>query len=244
MYDKSLPPPSASSLLVGDGDDISGNVHLRACAHSPESSSTVREAPIINASERRSLRPELNVKTAAIISVLVFCAVYSTLLDFHYQQTYQRLYSDRGVSSLFDAPHREEVDAPQLEEEGGQIRSLGFGAQDDHQRVQREQIQQNSTGDSPNATSSFKVDAYSFPTVQERLQYYMGDWFNKTDWSVPDCNLVKDEHNHSNIVYNQVHLLTTKSIKECMYSGLDSPKSNIGNTYCKDAYSFINTTTT
>ena len=108
MYDKISPRPSASSL-VGDDDDSSDNVHLRACVHLPESSSTVREAPIINASERRSLRPKLNVKTAAIISVLVFCAVYSTLLDFHYQQMYQRLYNDRDVSS-FDAPHREEVD--------------------------------------------------------------------------------------------------------------------------------------
>src|SRR6056300_1018231 len=103
MYDKRLPRLSVSSL-VGDSDDISG---------------------INNASGRRSLRPKLNVKTAAIISVLVFCAVYSTLLEFHYQQMYQRLYTDRDVSS-FDAPHREEIDAPQLEEEDGQNRSLGI----------------------------------------------------------------------------------------------------------------------
>ena len=241
MYDKSLPPPSASSLLVGDGDDSSDNVHLRACVHLPQSSSTMRQTPIINASGRRSMRQKLNVKTAAIISVLVFCAVYSTLLDFHYQQMYQRLYSDRGVSS-FDAPHQEEVDAPHREEEDGQNRSLGIGTQDHLQQVvvQQEQVQQNSTGDSSNATSSFKVDAYSFPTVQERLQYYMGDWFNKTDWSVPDCSLIKEEHNHSNIADRDC-LITTQTIKECMYRGLSTPNS-IGNTYCKDAYSFINTT--
>jgi hypothetical protein len=232
MHDKSLPPPSASSL-VGDGDDSSGNSHPRACAHLPESSSTMRQTPINNASGRRSLRPKLNVKTAAIISVLVFCAVYSTLLDFHYQQMYQRLYSDRDVSSF---------DAPQLEEEDGQNTSLGIGAQDNPQQVQQEQVQQNNTKDSSQyATSSFKVDAYSFPTVQERLQYYMGDWFNKTGWSVPDCNLVKEEHNHSNVVFDEVRLLTTTTIKQCMFSGLSNPNS-IGSTYCKDAYSFINTT--
>jgi hypothetical protein len=241
MYDKSLPPPSASSL-VGDGDDISGNEHPRACAHLPESSSTMRQTPIINASGRRSLRPKLNVKTAAIISVLVFCAVYSTLLDLHYQQMYQRLYNDRDVSS-FDAPQQEEVGATHREEEDGQNSSLGIGAQYHHQQVQQQQEQQNNTKDLPkHATPSFKVDAYSFPTVQERLQYYMGDWFNKTGWSVPDCSFVKEEHNHNNVVYDQVHLLTTTTIKQCMYSGLSTSKNNIGNTYCKDAYSFINTT--
>ena len=180
---------------------------------------------------RRSMLQKLNAKTAAIISVLVLCAVYSFLLDFHYHQIYQRLYSDRrdiiktlGVSS---------IDAPQREEEAGQS---------SHQQVQQQQVQQNSTrGDSPKyAAPSFKVDAYSFPTVQERLRYYMGDWFNKTEWSVPDCNLVNEELNHSKII-DQDRLLTTKTIKQCMYSGLSIPNS-IGNTYCKDAYSFTNAT--
>ena len=230
MHDKSLPPPS----LVGDGDDRSGNEHLRACAHLPESSSTMRQTQNHNASGRRSLRQKLNVKTAAIISVLVFCAVYSTLLEFHYQQMYQRLYSDRDVSS-FDATHREEED--------GQNSSLGISTQDNPQQVQQEQVQQNSTKDSSKyVTSSFKVDAYSFPTVQERLQYYMGDWFNKTGWSVPDCSFVNEEYNHSNIADRDC-LITTQTIKQCMFSGLSNPNS-IGNTYCKDAYSFINTTDT
>ena len=34
-----------------------------------------------------------------------------------------------------------------------------------------------------------KVANYQFPSVQERLQYYMGDWYNKSDWTVPDFGL-------------------------------------------------------
>ena len=28
---------------------------------------------------------------------------------------------------------------------------------------------------------------YRFPTVDERFEYYMGDWYNKTDWILPTC---------------------------------------------------------
>ena len=38
-------------------------------------------------------------------------------------------------------------------------------------------------------SSSIKVANYQFPSVQERLQYYMGDWYNKSDWTVPDFGL-------------------------------------------------------
>jgi len=107
------------------------------------------------------------------------------------------------------------------------VRSLGVG-------------QFNVVASSPKDASSFRVDNYSFPTVRERLRYYMGDWFNKTDLSVPDCILVTEEHNQSNIV-DQDRRLTTRAIKQCMDSGENVPNS-IGITYCKDAYSFINTT--
>eukprot|EP00984_Skeletonema_dohrnii_P023082 scaffold12185_cov114-Skeletonema_dohrnii-CCMP3373.AAC.10 len=43
------------------------------------------------------------------------------------------------------------------------------------------------------ASSSIKVANYQFPSLQERLQYYMGDWYNKSDWTVPDseCKLLR-----------------------------------------------------
>ena len=167
MYDKISSRPSASSL-VGDGDDISGNAHLRACAHLPESSSTIRQTPINNASGRRSLRPKLNVKTAAIISVLVFCAVYSTLLEFHYQQMYQRLYNDRGVSSF---------DAPQLEEEDGQNRSLGIGAQDHQQQVQEELKRSQSSQSDGNQSKKTKSGAPDKGDGDDDEDvYFLDDW--------------------------------------------------------------------
>ena len=33
----------------------------------------------------------------------------------------------------------------------------------------------------------YAVPEYRFPTVDERFQYYMGDWYNKTDWQLTTC---------------------------------------------------------
>ena len=35
--------------------------------------------------------------------------------------------------------------------------------------------------------NAYAVPEYRFPTVDERFEYYMGDWYNKTDWILPTC---------------------------------------------------------
>lgn len=92
------------------------------------------------------------------------------------------------------------------------------------------------TEDTSSYSSFFEVSEYTFPSVQERLEYYMGDWYNTTEWNVPDCNLVKEQDDYNKVADQDV-LLTSNVIKECMESG-----SKLGITYCVDAYSFINTT--
>ncbi len=72
----------------------------------------------------------------------------------------------------------------------------------------------------------FSVTKYQFPSVQQRLQYYMGDWYNRSDWTVhdSDCKALREATNI---------MLRTTDIKECI---------NISkyHSYCKDAYDAIN----
>ena len=37
------------------------------------------------------------------------------------------------------------------------------------------------------SSNAYVVPEYRFPTVEERFQYYMGDWYNKTDWQLTTC---------------------------------------------------------
>jgi len=186
--------------------------------------------------ERRSRRRHGGLTTTTIVSVLMFLAAYSKLLDFRYQQIYQNLYHDRNtVGSSSDAPQEE------VQRKNNTTTTI--------EQLQQQDQQNDTVHSSPltpidgvSSSSSFKVDEYTFPIVQERLQYYMGDWYNRTDWSVPDCNLVKEEHNYDDVADKDL-LLTSNTIKKCMDSG-ENVKNSIGITYCKDAFSFINTTET
>eukprot|EP00984_Skeletonema_dohrnii_P019987 scaffold9671_cov183-Skeletonema_dohrnii-CCMP3373.AAC.1 len=65
-------------------------------------------------------------------------------------------------------------------------------------------------------SSSIKVAKYQFPSVQERLQYYMGDWYNKSDWTVPDseCKLLCKVNDFQK-AWRDVMIRTT-DFKECM----------------------------
>ena len=38
-----------------------------------------------------------------------------------------------------------------------------------------------------NNNKTYVVPEYQFPTIDERFEYYMGDWYNKTDWEITNC---------------------------------------------------------
>jgi len=87
-------------------------------------------------------------------------------------------------------------------------------------------------------SSTFKVANYQFSSVQQRLQYYMGDWYNKSDWTVPDsdCKLLRKGNDYQK-VWHDVMFHTT-DIKECMSSHWKKTKAR----YCRDTYHMINNT--
>eukprot|EP00984_Skeletonema_dohrnii_P000150 scaffold49_cov82-Skeletonema_dohrnii-CCMP3373.AAC.7 len=87
-------------------------------------------------------------------------------------------------------------------------------------------------------SSSTKVAKYQFPSVQERLQYYMGDWYNKSYWTVPDsdCKLLCKVNDYQK-VWHDVMFHTT-DFKECMSSHRIRTKA----IYCRDTYHIINNT--
>jgi len=87
-------------------------------------------------------------------------------------------------------------------------------------------------------SSTLKVANYQFPSVQERLQYYMGDWYNKSDWTVPDldCKLLSKVNDYQK-VWHDVMFHTT-DFKECMSSHRKKTKA----IYCRDTYYIINNT--
>ncbi len=87
-------------------------------------------------------------------------------------------------------------------------------------------------------SSSFKVANYQFPSVQQRLQYYMGDWYNKSHWTVPDsdCKLLRKGNDYQKVWHDV--LFSTTDIKECMGSHWKKTKA----IYCRDTYDIINST--
>ncbi len=70
----------------------------------------------------------------------------------------------------------------------------------------------------------FTVRQYTFPSVDERFQYYMGDWFNKTNWSLTKsyCSLIKKA---TKFQANNDLVYSLSFLESC------STKQN----YCKDA---------
>eukprot|EP00985_Skeletonema_marinoi_P001183 scaffold475_cov92-Skeletonema_marinoi.AAC.2 len=87
-------------------------------------------------------------------------------------------------------------------------------------------------------SSSIKVAKYQFPSVQERLQYYMGDWYNKSDWTVPDseCKLLRKVNDYQQVLRDV--MFRTTDFKECM----SSHRKRIKAIYCRDTYHTINNT--
>ena len=95
-----------------------------------------------------------------------------------------------------------------------------------------------SHADESSSPSSLRVASYQFPSVQQRLQYYMGDWYNRSDWTVPDsdCDLLREVIDYQK-VWHDVMFRTT-DFKECMRSHRKRVKA----IYCRDTYDMINNT--
>eukprot|EP00985_Skeletonema_marinoi_P008892 scaffold4062_cov115-Skeletonema_marinoi.AAC.1 len=73
------------------------------------------------------------------------------------------------------------------------------------------------------ASSSIKVANYQFTSVQERLQYYMGDWYNKSDWTVPDsdCKVLRNVTDYLDAHVVDIILHTT-DFKEDTYDAINN----------------------
>ena len=83
----------------------------------------------------------------------------------------------------------------------------------------------------------FKVAQYKFPSVQQRLEYYMGEWYNKFDWTPTNStcqqlNKVRD----STTSFQVATLFTTPFLKKCKDMGWRKLHMSL---YCGDAYDQI-----
>ena len=83
-------------------------------------------------------------------------------------------------------------------------------------------------------TTTYDVPEYEFPTIDERFEYYMGDWYNKTDWQVIDCKEFVKLDNENNIIKGRtMHstdmIFTLRTLKACQET----------TQYCKNAYNTL-----
>lgn len=67
----------------------------------------------------------------------------------------------------------------------------------------------------------------------------MGDWYNKSDWTVPDsdCNLLREENDYLSVSDVNI-MMHTSQIKECFHK--HASKGIVY--YCRDTYHMINNT--
>ena len=89
------------------------------------------------------------------------------------------------------------------------------------------------------SSPELRIAHYEFPSLQQRLQYYMGDWYNKPNWTLPDsdCKLLREETD-----YLRVHdvdiMMHTSQIKKCIHK--HERKGMVK--YCRNAYDAISNT--
>ena len=87
---------------------------------------------------------------------------------------------------------------------------------------------------------TYVVPQYTFPTVEERFEYYMGSWYNKTDWKITDCpSMVKidniPEDTMSSLGHSKEHrdhIFSLATLKACTHIKSASA-------YCGDAYEIL-----
>ncbi|KAL9186503.1 hypothetical protein ACHAXT_005741 [Thalassiosira profunda] len=76
-----------------------------------------------------------------------------------------------------------------------------------------------------------RVEEYQFPSVEQRFRYYMGDWFNKTEWEGEECP--PRSHSHQ-INMNADAIISLQALQECSLSKSSAIPAQ--HYYCKDAY--------
>jgi len=87
--------------------------------------------------------------------------------------------------------------------------------------------------DSQIKNNTYVVPEYQFPTNDERFEYYMGDWYNKTDWEVTNCTeFVKlDDNTTRNNFFGAFHdmIFSLETLRACRDI----------TSYCNDAYNTL-----
>ena len=95
------------------------------------------------------------------------------------------------------------------------------------------------TNNETSSSHKLKIAHYEFPSLQQRLQYYMGDWYNKPNWTLPDsdCKLLREETD-----YLRVHgvdiMMHTSQIEKCIHKHARKGMKK----YCRNAYDVISNT--
>ena len=82
------------------------------------------------------------------------------------------------------------------------------------------------------SSSSWVVPHYDFPSVEERFRYYMGSWYNKTDYTISDCSILIEGGTKSrDQFFNKDFIFHIDTLKSCSNH---SDRSTM--LYCKSAY--------
>jgi len=85
------------------------------------------------------------------------------------------------------------------------------------------------------SSSSWVVPHYDFPSVEERFRYYMGSWYNITDYTISDCSILIEGGTRSrDQFFNKDFIFHIDTFKSCSNH---SDRSTM--LYCKDAYNTL-----
>ena len=121
--------------------------------------------------------------------------------------------------------HDDDYDQPSI------IATTNINNYVDDKRDRQQYLTRNVVG---STTMTYDVPEYDFPTNDERFEYYMGDWYNKTDWKVTSCKeFVKLDIEH-NIIKDQIMnstdmIFSLETLKACQET----------TQYCKNAYNTL-----
>ncbi len=168
----------------------------------------------------------------ALACVILLAMVRGVMLCSSYSYRYQYENNIRSVQNEFPASQATTAEADAAREKSDEM-------EDEMQMLVDEQQQMPPPPPHVDESSSFlNVANYQFPSVQQRLQYYMGDWYNRSDWTVPDsdCDLLREVIDYQKVWHDV--MFRTADIKECM----SSHRKRVKAIYCRDTYDIINNT--
>ncbi len=81
------------------------------------------------------------------------------------------------------------------------------------------------------SSSSWAVPHYDFPSVEERFRYYMGSWYNMTDWTT-DCSILTEGGTSRDQFFNKDLVFQLDTLESC--SKRNDDKGILR--YCESAY--------